>query len=284
VRVAHDCWIDVSAADDLRARCMAVLDKVGPDSVISSVTAARLHGLWLPTLPETIHVATATPDLAGHAMSRSKRPEIVGHRLQLAEDDVVVAAGVPMMSSARAWRDLAAVLGLPDLVAAGDSVLRGGTSISDVAAVVERTRNRRHARKARAALLLLDARSRSRPESHLRVAITVADLPRFEVNEPVYRGEGGWLAEPDLSLVEAKLALEYQGEEHATVSRMRRDITRERDLRADDWLTYLYGPAEVFGRPWSIAPEVRAVIRVRAPHLIALERRRGTRRIARVVR
>jgi len=130
---------------------------------------------------------------------------------------------------------------------------------------------------------MLDARSRSRGESHLRVAIWTPDLPRFEVNAVVYRGEGGWLAEPDLSLAEARLALEYQGKDHAKVRRMRGDITRRRDMRSEGWLTLDYGPAEVFGRPWTIAPEVRAELSERAPWLIRADRRRA-RHIPRVVR
>ena len=93
-------------------------------------------------------------------------------------------------------------------------------------------------------------------------------MPRFEVNDPVYRDEGGWLAEPDLSLDEAKIALEYQGSDHAEVKRMRKDITRFTDMRRDGWLTLPYGPAEVFGQPWLIKPEVREIVRLRAPHLL----------------
>jgi very-short-patch-repair endonuclease len=124
---------------------------------------------------------------------------------------------------------------------------------------------------------MLDKRSRSRPESHLRVAASAPDLPKFEVNESVYRDEGGWLAEPDLSLREAKIALEYQGKDHAGVKRMRKDITRGLDLRREGWLGIPFGPAEVFGRPWQIAPELRRVIRERAPHLL---RPRALRRVA----
>ena len=129
---------------------------------------------------------------------------------------------------------------------------------------------------------MLDARSRSRPESHLRVAVSGAGMPRFDVNVAVYRDVGGWLAEPDLSLAEAKLALEYQGEEHAEVGRMRRDITRGRDARSEGWLFLCYGPAEVFGRPWTIAPEVRAAIADRAPHLLHPTPRRPAPRVSRV--
>jgi hypothetical protein len=99
---------------------------------------------------------------------------------------------------------------------------------------------------------MLNGRSRSRPESHLRVAASAPDLPPLAVNEAVYRDVGGWLAEPDLSLAEAKIALEYQGADHAKVKRMRKDITRGTDMRREGWRCLPYGPVEVFGRPWQI--------------------------------
>jgi hypothetical protein len=277
VRLARDCWVSEACADDLRARCAAVLDST-TDGVISSITAAQIHRTWLPELPPTIHVATATPERRGRAMTRTKRAEFVAHRLQLSADDVMEVDSLAVMTPARAWRDLAGVLDLAGLVAAGDSVLRMGVSLAELQDVLGRTARGRYARLAKAALPLLDARSRSRPESHLRVAVSGDGMPRFEVNEPVFRDEGGWLAEPDLSLADAKLALEYLGAEHAEVKRRRKDITRERDMRRDRWLVLEYGPAEVFGRPWQIAPEVRIEIAERAPHLLQPHRAPRARR------
>jgi hypothetical protein len=276
IRLARNCWIAENDAEDLASRCSAVLETSADHSLVGSVTAAQLYGFWLPRLPDEIHVVTATPERRGRSMTRTKRPQFVTHRFQLAEQDQTTLQGVPITTPARTWRDLASVLELPDLVAAGDSVLRSGVPVEELWAVCERTRRAPFARRATVALGLLDARSRSRPESHLRVAVSGAGLPRFQVNEPIYRDEGGWLAEPDLSLPEAKLALEYQGEEHADVRRMRKDITRGVDRRADKWLVYQYGPIEVFRRPWQVRAEVRATIADRAPHLL-----QGVRRIPR---
>lgn len=164
-----------------------------------------------------------------------------------------------------------------DLVAAGDSALRAGTSLDELAGVIGRRRGRPGAKRAAAALPLLDRGSRSRPESHLRVAVAMAGLPPFAVNRAVTNEAGEWLAEPDLSCAPAKIALEYQGVEHARIERMRKDITRFGDLRRAGWAVLTYGPAEVFGRPWQIAPEVRQLIAERAPNLL-----RPGSRIARV--
>jgi hypothetical protein len=110
----------------------------------------------------------------------------------------------------------------------------------------------------------------------MRVAISSPQLPKFEVNMPVYRAEGGWLAEPDLSLPEARLALEYQGEDHAEKKRMRKDITRATDMRDDEWLIHDYGPNEVFVRPSVIFREVLRDVGRRAPHLLRPARVRRT--------
>jgi very-short-patch-repair endonuclease len=120
----------------------------------------------------------------------------------------------------------------------------------------------------RDAIGLLDSRSASRPESHLRVAARLAGVSSFHVNEPIHRDDGSWLATPDLSLPAAKLALEYQGADHANVTRMRKDITRERDMRLEGWRVLYFGPAEVFKRPWSVTDEIRAEVRQRAGHLL----------------
>ncbi|HEY2298640.1 MAG TPA: hypothetical protein VGH43_12985 [Jatrophihabitans sp.] len=269
VRVARRAWVPRHQAEELLGRCAAVLGTSADDTVIASITAARLHGLWVPeSANERIHVATVTPNRAGRLMTRSQRPELVAHRFQLRPEDTVTVAGLLVTSLARTWRDLASVLSLPDLVAAGDSALRSGASVDELGDAIASSSRRHNARRAHQAFGLLDARSRSRPESHLRVAVSGPDMPRFEVNVSIFRCEGGWLAEPDLSLEEAMLALEYQGEDHGNPERMRKDITRFTDMRRNEWLTLPYGPAEVFGRPYLIKPEVRELIRVRAPHLL----------------
>jgi hypothetical protein len=256
--------------EELMAVCAAALATATDETLISSIAAARVHGLWLPPdLPDRIHLASAEPETRSSTMTRSRRRAFAAHRHQLRSEDRVRVRGLAVMSIPRTWLDLARLLPLPDLVAAGDSTLRSGATVDDLEELIKRSRRMRGVRMARAALPLLDARSRSRPESHLRVAISTADLPRFEVNVSVYRDAGrGWLAEPDLSLAEAKIALEYQGADHANLRRMRQDISREVDLRREGWEVRAFGPAEVFGSPWQIAPEIRSLVRDRAPHLL----------------
>ncbi len=268
VRLARGCWLPPGEAADLRRQCAAVLALAPAYTALVDQTAARLHGLWLPDNTSRICLATRTPNRAPRAMTRPRRGELRTHRRMIAPDDLTVVDGLPVTTLARTWRDLAATLSLQDLVALGDSALRAGAGVAEIADVTRRRIGRPGSRSAAAALPLLNARSRSRPESHLRVTLAVAGLPPFAVNHAVTNDVGEWLAEPDLSCAVSRIALEYQGVEHAQIVRMRKDITRCNDMRRAGWVVLFYGPAEVFGRPWQIAPEVRQLIAERAPELL----------------
>ncbi|WP_073388596.1 hypothetical protein [Jatrophihabitans endophyticus] len=262
VRVSRGVWRDPAAVADLAGRAAALLSVCPPDSVVAGVTATQLRGLWLPpwltdpTLPIEVIVHCGQDEL--EARPHSIRPEIRARRQHLRPDEVTTFAALPVVTEARAWVDLAARLGSADLVALGDSVLRGPTGVADLVEMVGRAVRRRGVVRARSVLPYLDGRSRSRPESHLRYAIVTSGLPRPEVNIPIFSDIGEWLAEPDLSYDDVKLALEYQGADHAAVRRMRRDITREMDVEMrGGWRTAEFGPAEVFGRPDQVATRVR---------------------------
>ncbi len=172
--------------------------------------------------------------------------------------------GLDVTCIERTWIDIAERLTLLDVVAAGDSALRGGAGTDSLADAVGRGRGRRGVRAARAALTLLDARSRSRPESHLRAGFVLRGLVPSGVNQPVFDDLGQWLAEPDLSFDDARLAVEYNGADHATTDRMRRDMTRQVDLGdRGGWQTVAFGPAQVFGRLDQCAAYVARVRRER---------------------
>ena len=84
----------------------------------------------------------------------------------------------------------------------------------------------------------------------MRYALVNAGLPTPKVNEPIYDEHGEWLAEPDLAYDDVRIALEYNGVDHATAPRMRRDMTRAVDMvDRGGWLTLSFGPTEVFRRP-----------------------------------
>jgi hypothetical protein len=266
IRVSRGLWRPGQQVDDLAGRSAALLTVCPDGAAVAGVAAGQLNCIWLPEIDENDPIETILRrDVEiprDHA--HTKRRELNGRRRRLRADEIAIVAGVPVTTPARTWIDLAERLSMPDLVAAGDSVLRMDTSRDELAEMIRRAWHRRGVVRARAALPLLNARSRSRPESHLRYALVSSGLPEPGVNQPIHSALGEWLAEPDLSYEEARLALEYNGADHAKVARMRRDITREIDVhRRGRWRVEVFGPKEVFARPDQTAAFVRELYRER---------------------
>ena len=291
VRLSRGLYRPEDQVGDLADRAAAFLDALPVRTVVGGITAARLHGLWLPGALDTeaIEFVQTRGEVAPRRLGGSRRREIRTRRRSLRPDEIVVLDGLPVTSPARTWIDLAETLSLEDLVAAGDSALRRPGSGADadadrgadadadrdadiatacyaeLDAAVRAAFHRRGVLRARQALTLLDRRSRSRPESHLRLAVVLGGLPWPEVNEDIHTDIGEWLAQPDLHFKRARLALEYNGSDHADVKRMRSDITREIDVDQHGWKVVVFGPAEVFGRAYRIAPYVRHLLDTRDP-------------------
>lgn len=267
IRVSHGVWRAGADVDDLRGRCRAVLSALPGGTVIGGRAAARLHGLWLPhqAPDEAIEVILRGTGQVPCEISASRRREVRARRRRLGRAETDVLDGIAVTTEARTWVDLAELLPMADLVAAGDSVLRGRTTRRELELFVRDARGRRGVVAARAALELLDERSRSRPESHLRFRLIEAGLPRPEVNRPIHDAYGQWVAEPDLHYRQARLTLEYNGEHHAGRDRMRKDITRGLDVVRAEWMTLTVGPAEVFAHPHDTVALVRTLLDVRDP-------------------
>jgi very-short-patch-repair endonuclease len=257
MRVARGCYVPLGA--DLIAQCAAALSQCGPDGVVAGMAAAAVHGLWLPSEVTAPELARSTVGRRSSELTPMRRSGIAVHRWEISRDHICYVRGLPVTSIERTWWDLASRLPLLDLVAAGDRALQLGASLPTMNALVKHRVRRRGNANAREAIPLLDSRSGSRPESHLRVITRQLGLDCFEVNQPVHDQSGGWLATPDLACRRSRIALEYQGEEHGNPVRMRRDITRDTDLRHEQWRVLYYGPAQVFGRPELIGPELVAL-------------------------
>lgn len=259
IKLAHGVWRPQSQTTDFTGPVSALLAGCPAGTVVSDLSAARLHGLWVPEMPNGPLEVIGHRDVPrGADRPGSRRGELRARRQVLLLDEVGLLDGVEVTSEARTWLDLAARLGPADLVALGDSALRGRASIDEMAELVRRAAHRRGVINARRVLPLLDARSRSRPESHLLYILRAAGLPQPAVNVPVYSYLGEWLAEPDLSYADVRLAIEYNGSEHASVKRMRRDMTRLLDIdERGGWRTVVFGPVQVFGQPDQVARYVR---------------------------
>ncbi|MFC5930466.1 hypothetical protein D6T64_18855 [Cryobacterium melibiosiphilum] len=207
------------------------------NAFFSHQTAAQLLGIPLPARRELalpLHVSVVDPARAPDAR------DIVGHRLTIEPAEIILWRGLPITGPARTWMDLAAVLDLADLVAAGDYLLSRRHPLTTLTALTDALAHypgRRGLVTARRALPLLRDGAESRRESLLRVVIVEAGLPEPECNATIYDAHGLFLARGDLVYREYRSLLEYQGDYHRTDrGQWRRDIRRLGTLEDNDWL------------------------------------------------
>jgi hypothetical protein len=220
---------------ELQGRCELLALRLGSGIVFSHTTAALLLGAPLPLSVERrpeVHVAVAAPASTPHARG------LVGHRLALSSQDVMVIRGLQFTSPARTWCDLAAVLALDDLVAVGDFLIHHAaplTSIAEIELALGRATGMRGIRRAREAVPLLSDRPESPQESKLRLILIRGGLPEPEINHSLVDTETGKGVRPDFRFRRFKLIIEYQGDYHRTKSQWRKDMTRRSRLEAQGW-------------------------------------------------
>ncbi len=214
-------------------RCRVLLVRLPNGTTVSHTTAALLHRMPLPWRlehAESLHFASESPHRAPHATG------ISGHRLALAPGELIEIEGVPMTSPERTWCDLATMLHLYDLVAAGDFLIHHRSPITTKARLllaVERRSSGRGARLLTRAWELLDGRSESPQESRLRVILVEGGAPSIRVNHVVSDQFGEFVGRTDILIEQWNLVLEYQGDYHRTTAgQWRADMTRRSRLEA----------------------------------------------------
>lgn len=235
LRPFHGVRHPSAVALSFEARCRAFALRMPPHAFFNSVTAARLQQIPLPSALQAnnlIHVAVPAPHHASAARG------VIGHKVQLMGNDTHNLRGLTMSRPARLWCELAAELGLGDLVAAGDYIIHWRLplcSFVDLADAVARFPGRTGGARLRAALRLLNDRSESPRESLLRVMLVRAGIDGLRANlRVVVRGRAFRI---DLALPRYKIALEYQGAHHNDPVQWRKDMTKREILATDGWQT-----------------------------------------------
>lgn len=223
-------------------RCLAFGQALGNDYFLSRRSAACILGVPCPRPSgQRIDVASFSPHRA------PRRPDVEGHRVKSGVLEWVLVKGVRIPSPPDVWCQLAAVLTLPELVAAGDALITGkrqkdgyGARDEPLVAPDQLTAAvMRHARTAgsalrRLALPLLRSPVDSPQESKLRLLIVREGFP-----EPVVNCEVqviGSLLHADLGYPELKIAIEYEGAHHfESPDRVRQDAVRRERMYESGW-------------------------------------------------
>jgi very-short-patch-repair endonuclease len=252
--IARGLFVSRALEVDLATRCRAWSARLPDDAAFGLETAATLLGAPCPARAGIQAVLTprrVLPQLSGIAV----------HVRRLSTDDVVELDGLRVTSGAQTFLDLAARLRAWDLLALGDALMRSSAVDPDrLAERLERADRVRGVVRARAWAPRLTARAASRPESMLRYWLITSRLPEPEIQVPVLDRWGRAVVHADLGYSRWKVALEYEGRQHAERDQFGRDIDRYSLMAADGWLVLRFAARHI-GDPDAIVDRTtRALI------------------------
>ncbi|MFC0503820.1 endonuclease domain-containing protein [Micromonospora costi] len=128
------------------------------------------------------------------------------------------------------WLEPVRAVGIVDALLA-----HGLTNAEALMELADRRIERQGGRRARWIFSLADPGAQSPPESHLRVRLVLAGLPRPVAQHPV-RLPSGLVLHPDLAWPRYRVAVEYDGVWHADADQLHRDRRRLNQLVSAGWL------------------------------------------------
>ena len=241
---------------DVRERCLAYSVKMRSDAAFTSVTAAVLWGMPLPSGVRVDELDVTAPHRGFRPSGRGVRGSQHDPRLV----EIVDVDGLRVLSPASTWVALGRDLSMPDLVAAGDYLVTRGFADprpalcepADLRRVFELGR-RAGAARLREALDHIVPGSLSRPESLARVLFTTAGLPPARPNLRVSS-----LLVFDLAWPEWRVGFDYHGEHHRSASQHARDVGRLDLARQEGWSLVQATKSDLFEHPFDLIGRVRS--------------------------
>lgn len=259
-------WLHVFARHQAenRSLCAAYQLRMPGGAFYCGPTAALLLGIPLPyrlSANRALHVGLPDDCRAVQVVGA------LGHSYSIDPSQVTTSDVGRLTTPERTWCDLARVLRLPDLVAAGDYLIHWDaplTSVNRLSLAVAQQKGQRGVKNLRIALTLLNDRAESPKESILRVQLILAGLPEPEVNVDVFNAFGQFIARADMLYREYGLILEYEGLQHLLdPAQWQHDIERIRKLEDEGWRVIRVTRADLVD-PRALIVRINTHIRTRA--------------------
>ncbi len=253
------------------AAAMRAYTDLDDTTILVSLSAGRVWNIPLPanlTGDWRIHLARR------RGFSFPRRANVVGHSLTFMPDEVMDYDDVRLTSPARTWLDLAAVMSLEGLVAAGDHLVcshgpdfpvpkESLCSVEELRGIIGRHPGRRGVRAAREAVELIRIGADSAPESLMRLALINANLPEPELNHVVRNHFGQPVLWPDAAYQEYKVSLQYDGQHHGGAEQHLWDIERQEKSLAHGWLEVRISKHDLEGEWPVVVHKVRRALKSR---------------------
>ncbi|CAN5121587.1 DUF559 domain-containing protein [soil metagenome] len=234
------------------------------DRCFSHVTAAQLYGIPLPReLQEATNIHVSVPFPAFPPRMKG----LTGHRLYTSYR-AHEYRGFRVIRPDVSWCQLASVLSLDELIVAGDYLVqrkRPLTTLAELAAATNRIGRTRGLVNARYALADIRSGTDSPMESVLRLLIIRSGLPEPVIGHTVRDQRGDFVATPDLSYVDERIAIEYEGSVHQSDARVfAEDIERRELLEDAGWLVIRVIAKHVYPNPHELLQRITRALATRA--------------------
>jgi very-short-patch-repair endonuclease len=196
--------------------------------------------------------------LPGSAV-RNRRDRCI-HRAPYVAGDVTRRHGFPVTTPARTWRDLAAVLEPPVLLAVTDQLAARWCTVADLRRQIDRRPGGRGSARARAVLRVVDPRAESPMESVLRWVLLDAGLPAPVLQHRIHDHRGRFVARADLAWPGPRVLVEFDGDLHRDRAVFVNDLRRQNRLIAEGWTVLRFSSADLLGRPEEVVEAIRAAL------------------------
>lgn len=248
-RIFRGFYVSAGAPDHPLVRTRAALVIHPASAYASHTSAARLYGLPVPVDPDE-HVSVE------RAGDRRPRPGVVSHVAPTGAR-VRTRDGTRVSPPLQMFVELASMLSLVDLVVVGDAMARVlGVAADDL---------RRHcsesvapgARAARHAAGYVRDQAESPMETRLRMLLVLAGLPEPDLQHVVALPGAGPRYRLDLAYPAARVAVEYDGRQHAEDSRQwNHDLRRREALEDAGWKLLVVTAQDLYRRPDDVVQRV----------------------------
>jgi very-short-patch-repair endonuclease len=255
--LSRDTYLPRAEVRELPVLIGAVLLTAPADAVVSHLTAATLWGVAVPMQRQDdarVHLTVAT----GSAV-RGRSDRMI-HRSPLLPVEVTSRIGFPLTTPERTWRDLAAVLAPPALLAVTDQLLQFWCTSDDLARQLDLRPSGRGSARARSVLPLGDRKAGSPMESVLRWLLHTAGLPAPELQFVISTASGAFVGAVDMAWPDRKVLVEFDGDVHRDRKVFVGDLRRQNRLVAEGWTVLRFTSADVYGRPDEVVAAIRRAL------------------------